>query len=112
MEISPQPQQLAVYVNDSDRTGGSEYVKQSAAEAAAMLEGHLTPGNVRSSPPKHVLDRALLEVGAELYHRRTSRNGIAGLDGGPDSIAPLRIARDPMRACYDILRPYMKPAIA
>lgn len=112
MAITPEPAKLAAYVNDSDRTGGSEYVQQSAAEAAAMLEGHLTVTNVRAMPPEHVVARALLEVGAELYHRRTSRNGIAGLDGSPDNIAPLRIARDPMRACYDILRPYMKPALA
>lgn len=106
--ITLNPEALAKYVKD---TPGSEYVRECAEEAAAMLSGHLTPSNVRSMPPEHVIRRALLEVGAELYHRRTSRNGVVGLDGGPDNFAPLRIARDPMKAAYDILRPYMRAPI-
>lgn len=108
--ITLDPAVLGKYVNDA--TPASEYVKECAAEAAAMMAGHLSPENVRSVPPPHVITRALLEVGAELYHRRTTRNGVVGLEGGPDNFAPLRIARDPMKACYEILRPYMKAAIA
>lgn len=102
--------QLSTYVGD----GGAapEYVAESLAEAASMVAGHIKPENVRAAPPPHVVRRAVLEVGAELYHRRTSRNGVVGLDAGPDNFAPLRITRDPMKACYDILRPYMKAAIA
>lgn len=107
--ITLDPNALAKYVKD---TPGSDYVRECAEEAAAMLSGHLTPDNVRSMPPAHVLRRALLEVGAELYHRRTSRNGVLGLDGGADNFAPLRIARDPMKAAYDLLRPYLMPAIS
>lgn len=109
-DITLDPAVLGKYVNEP--APASEYVKECAAEAAAMMTGHLSDSNVRVFPPAHVVTRALLEVGAELYHRRTTRNGVVGLDGGPDSFAPLRIARDPMKACYEILRPYMGAPIA
>lgn len=99
---------LAKYVNAA---AGDGYVEDAADEAAAMVANHTKPGNVRGPVPASVLARAELEVGAELFHRRTSRNGVVGLDGGPDNFAPLRIARDPMKAAYDILAPYMLPAI-
>lgn len=104
------PAQLAAYVQD----GGAapDYVAECLDEAAALVAGYVKPANVRSEPPAHVLRRAVLEVGAELYHRRASRNGVVGLDAGPDNFAPLRITRDPLKACYDTLRPYMKAAIA
>lgn len=100
---------LAKYVNAA---AADTYVIEAAAEAGAMVSNHTKPGNVRGEVPPHILARAKLEVGAELFHRRTSRNGVVGLDGGPDNFAPLRIARDPMKAAYDILAPYMLPAIS
>lgn len=100
---------LAKYVHAGP---ADEYVTEAAAEAAAMVANHTKAGNVRGEVPAHILERAKLEVGAELFHRRTSRNGVVGLDGGPDNFAPLRIARDPMKAAYDILAPYMLPAIS
>lgn len=99
---------LAKYVQ---ATPGDEYVTDAAAEAAAMVSNHLKAGNTRGEVPAAIIARARLEVGAELFHRRTSRNGVVGLDGGPDNFAPLRIARDPMKAAYDVLAPYMLPAI-
>lgn len=100
---------LAKYVHAGP---SDEYVTEAAAEADAMVNNHTKPGNVRGEVPAHILARAKLEVGAELFHRRTSRNGVVGLDGGPDNFAPLRIARDPMKAAYDILAPYMLPALS
>lgn len=100
---------LAKYVQASP---GDDYVAEAAIEAAAMVSNHTKPANTRGDVPAHILERAKLEVGAELFHRRTSRNGVVGLDGGPDNFAPLRIARDPMKAAYDILAPYMLPAIS
>lgn len=100
---------LAKYVQAAP---GDEYVIDAAAEAGAMVSNHLKPGNVRGEVPPAIIARARLEVGAELFHRRTSRNGVVGLDGGPDNFAPLRIARDPMKAAYDILAPYMLPGIS
>lgn len=100
---------LARYVHASP---GDEYVIEAAAEAAAMVDNHAKPENVRGEVPEVILARARLEVGAELFHRRASRNGVVTFGGEPDNLAPLRIARDPMKAAYDILAPYMRPAIA
>lgn len=50
----------------------------------------------------HVLIRAELEVGAELYHRKNTKNAVAQF-ASPDG-SPVRIARDPMVAAYPLLR--------
>jgi hypothetical protein len=58
-----------------------------------------------------VLNRAYLECGSELYHRRSAPNGIAQfatLDGG----SSVRVARDPMIAAYPILVPWVGQGIA
>lgn len=89
-----------------------QYVLDSAEEARVMVSNHLKPANVRGEVPETIVKRAVLEVGAELYHRQTARNGVVGLDGGPDNMMPMRIARDPMKAAYDLLRPYLMPAIS
>jgi len=60
--------------------------------------------------PPVVLDRAIKEVGSELFHRRQAPGGVAqfaGLDG-----APIRVARDPMVSAYPILARHVGPAIA
>ncbi|NBW28564.1 MAG: hypothetical protein EBR38_08360 [Flavobacteriaceae bacterium] len=59
-----------------------------------------------ASIPPQVLKRAYIEVGSELYHRRSAPMGIsqyANYDG-----APLRIARDPLVGVYPLLNRYMK----
>lgn len=94
---------LAEYVH---APAGDAYATQCATEAAAMVTGEIGEHAV----PAEVKARAVLEVGAELFHRRQSRNGIAGLDS--PEVAPMRIARDPMKAAMPILQPYLGPAIA
>lgn len=94
---------LAQYVQAPQ---GDAYAVQCAGEAAAMVNTHLGTVTV----PASVLERAVLEVGAELYHRRQSRNGISQMQDL--DMAPMRIARDPLKAAYDILRPYTGPALA
>lgn len=49
-----------------------------------------------------LIDRAILEVAAELYHRKNTKNAVAQF-ASPDG-SPVRIARDPMVAAYPILR--------
>lgn len=105
------PARLAKYVGESATAPASDYAKECAAEAIAMVDNYATEENLRKQPPSPVLSRAALEVGAELYHRRTSRNGVAGFGESPDNFTPLRIARDPMKAAYDVLRPYLKAPI-
>lgn len=55
--------------------------------------------------PVSVLERCFLEVGSELFHRRSAPMGIAqyaSYDG-----TPLRIARDPLIGVYPIINKYM-----
>jgi len=61
--------------------------------------------------PADVLDRAKIECGSELYHRRSAPNGIAQfatLDGG----SAIRVARDPMVAAIPLLQPFVGLGIA
>lgn len=109
--INLDPARLAKYVGEAAALPASDYAKECAEEASAMVAGYATEDNLRREPPAAILSRAALEVGAELYHRRTSRNGVAGFGESPDNFTPLRIARDPLKAAYDVLRPYMKAPI-
>lgn len=56
--------------------------------------------------PEPVLDRATLEVGSELFHRRQAPNGIAQF-ASPDGGQGVRVARDPMVAARPILAPFV-----
>lgn len=82
-----------------------EFARQSEGEARQMVTDFIGgPGNP-FSVPEIVVERAVLEVGADLFYRRASRNGIVPLDG----IEPqaFRISRDPMAAAYPLLRRYL-----
>ena len=95
---------LATYVKAD--AGDSAYVADCWAEAVQLVADYV--GAVQLPAP--VLDRAILEVGSELYHRRQAPNGVAqftGLDG-----SPIRIARDPMVSAYPILARHLGPGIA
>lgn len=96
---------LAAYVG---ATVADAYVIACAAEATDMVA--LPVSKAAGVVPAAVVARAVLECGAELYHRRQSRNGIAGLDNM--DFAPMRIARDPMKAAMPYLQPYLGPAVA
>lgn len=61
--------------------------------------------------PAEAVERAALEVGADLYYRKSSRNGVVAFGGGDmPAPEPFRINRDPMQAAYPILRPFL-PAL-
>ena len=82
---------------DSDAT----YVEQCWDEATSLVSVYV--GDVEI--PIAILDRATLEVGSELYHRRQAPNGIAqfsSMDG-----TPVRVARDPMLGAYPLLNRYI-----
>jgi len=90
---------LATFVraNDTD----APFVEQSWDQAVALIAGFVGTADV----PAEVLQRATLEVGAELFHRRATKNGVAQF-ATPDA-APVRIARDPMVAAYPLLAPFV-----
>lgn len=77
------------------------------AEAGAMVTKFVGGSLV----PEAILDRATLEVAADLFNRREAPNGItnaqyATADG---FAAGMRINRDPMAAAYEILRRWVLP---
>ncbi|OYO16285.1 hypothetical protein CGZ94_04920 [Enemella evansiae] len=97
---------LAQYLN----VASSEYTTECETEATALVDRHIGTATV----PPDIRDRAVLEVAADLFYRRETRNGVVafgGQDGGA-SVAPVRVSRDPMKAATDLLRPYLGPGIA
>lgn len=115
---------LGEYVGD-DGTAPEGYVATCAREAISLVGSYVgaTPvsapygfepdgwGAYGGGIPVEILKRAILEVGAELYHRRTAPSGIRNFAtefGG----SPVRLARDPMVAAYPILAPYVKGGFA
>ena len=76
----------------------------SKAEATQLVNDFIGQGNPFQVPAS-VVARAVLEVGADLYYRKASRNGIVGLEGVDPQ--PFRLNRDPMTAAYPLLRRYL-----
>lgn len=65
----------------------------------------------QATVPSAILDRAVLEVGSELFHRRQAPSGIAQF-ATAEGQSPIRVARDPMIAAYPILQPFTGVSIA
>lgn len=90
---------LQEYVGAPD--SDAAYVEQCWDEATSLVSVYVGDIDV----PIAILDRATLEVGSELYHRRQAPNGIAqfsSMDG-----TPVRVARDPMLGAYPLLNRYI-----
>lgn len=99
------PESLAAFVGAPT---SDTYLATCVTEATELV-AHAIGG---ATVPEAVQDLATREVAADLYHRRSARNGIAGFDDNDISPAPVRINRDPMVAARPILRPYLGVAIA
>lgn len=56
--------------------------------------------------PEAILDRAVLETAAALYHRKNTQNGLVGYTGEGQ---PIYSAKDPMNTVYPLLRKYVLP---
>lgn len=101
----PAYQQLKDYVGAT--TPDDEFVGQCWDEAIALVTKFVGTATVDAD----VLNRAYLECGSELYHRRSAPNGVAQfatLDGG----SAVRVARDPMVGAYPILTPWVGLGVA
>ncbi|WP_104136576.1 hypothetical protein [Cryobacterium sp. Y62] len=81
------------------------YATTSQSEATALVTNFIGGATNPFNVPVAVVARAVLEVGADLYYRKASRNGIAGFDGV--EAQPFRLNRDPMAAAYPLLRPFL-----
>lgn len=84
------------------------YLTTCVEEAAEMVKHAIGGAHV----PEEIKRIAEREVAADIYHRRSARNGVAGFDDSDIAPAPVRINRDPMVAARPILRPYLGVAIA
>ena len=104
-ESTPEALDLGKYVKAPI---GDPYAATCLTEATQIVTDII--GSV-SGVPALIRDRAILETGAELYHRRQARLGIAQLGTG-DDLAPVRIARDPKLTAKAILSDYLGPGIA
>lgn len=97
--------ELKSYVGASNTD--DDFVDSCWHEAIALVAKFVGTATVNAD----VLNRAYLECGSELFHRRSAPNGVAQfatLDGG----SAVRVARDPMIAAYPILVPWVGQGIA
>jgi hypothetical protein len=83
------------------------FVADCWTEASALVAKFVGTATVNAD----ILNRAKIECGSELYHRRSAPNGIAQfatLDGG----SAVRVARDPMIAAIPLLLPFVGLGLA
>ena len=95
---------LRAYVNAS--ASDDDFISTCLTEAHTLVAGYVGEFVV----PPSVLDRAALEVGSELFHRRKAPNGIMQF-ATPDA-SPVRVARDPMVGAYPLLNRYVSGGFA
>ena len=91
---------LARYVGTPISGPDDDFVEQCWNEAIELVEAYIGELVV----PAEIINRAKLECGSELFHRRSAPNGIsqfAGFDG-----APMRVARDPMVSARPLIDPF------
>lgn len=96
----PPYQELKDYVGAG--TPDDDFVASCWDEAQALVDEYIGDAVVNAD----VLNRAYLECGSELYHRRSAPNGVAQfatLDGG----SAIRVARDPLVGVYPLVARWM-----
>ncbi|MBZ4485966.1 hypothetical protein LQ938_09695 [Microbacterium sp. cx-55] len=100
---------LAAYVSPGAALGAPvlAFVGKCWGEAEALVSQRIGGATV----PPVIKERATLEVGAELFHRRQAPNGIAQF-ATPDGGGAMRVSRDPMAAANAILAPFVGRGIA
>ena len=83
----------------------STYMGQCLDVAALMVDQEKPTGL-----PEDIRARAVLEVAAELWHRRNAPNGIKSF-GDLDSASVIRVARDAMVAARPLFQPWTNPLV-
>lgn len=96
---------LAAYVGD---VPADDYLRLCVAEATTLVGSQVGSSTI----PQEVHDRAVMEVAAELYHRRSAPNGIKSFADGLDGASAIRVARDALVAARPLLAPYLPLAIS
>jgi hypothetical protein len=82
------------------------YVQSCLVAADMLVMNFVGTANV----PVEILERATLEVGSELYHRRYAPNGVSQYTTTDGAI--VRRPRDPMVGAYPLLSPYLGFGVA
>jgi hypothetical protein len=83
------------------------YVRSCAAEARQLV-GQLI--GTTTTVPAEIRDRAIIEAGSELFHKRQAPNGISQFADAAGT--PMRVAKDPMNVARVILQPFLPLAFA
>lgn len=86
-----------------------EFVQECWADAVVLVDKRIGAVDVLTVPTE-IVDRSYREVGADLYWRRSARNGIVGINSMDST--PIRINRDPIMACEALLSPFLTPGFA
>jgi len=88
--------------------GDLENLKKALPEARELVENWI--GEPITKVPESIRNRAIIEVTAELFYRKNSRNGVSEFAG--TDMQPFRIRKDPMAAAYPILKQYIPGGLA
>jgi len=99
------PAALATYLGDVE---ADDFLTQCVQVATEMVTTHIGAAQI----PTPVVARAVLEVAAELWNRRTAPNGVASFGDGAGGVIPMRVARDAMVAARPLLAPWIGLGIA
>lgn len=95
---------LKGYINSP--TADDVFLQSCLDQAEELVTGYV---GATPSVPNLILDRATLEVAAEMYHRKNMVSGssqFTSFDGGP---TPVRGPRDPLTMVYPMLNRWMVP---
>lgn len=98
-----EPTDLAWYVQAEGED--KPFAVESKGVATQMVNDFIGGEHNPYRIPTSVVARAVLEVGADLYYRKATRNGAVQLAGVEPQL--FRINRDPMAAAYPLLRRYL-----
>lgn len=75
-------------------------------DAVQMLQAYVGSSEI----PGRIATRAVLEIARELNTRALNPGGV--FSAFADAGSPVRLARDPLRAVYPMLAPYVRPGLA
>lgn len=96
-------ERLTAYVTPGARAVAvdRDYIASCVTEALALVGQVCGTHTVDEA----IRERAVIETGSELFHRRQAPNGISQF-AAPDGSA-MRVARDPMNVARTILAPFV-----
>jgi hypothetical protein len=103
MADTEEPRDLEWYVQASG--DDAPYAKESEGVARQMVIDFIGGESNPFDVPDAVVERAVLEVGADIYYRKASKNGLVTMQGVDPQL--FRINRDPMASAYPLLRRYL-----